>query len=140
MPHRISVLLVDDSSAFLRIAERFLEESPEVRVAGAALGGLQALPLARDLQPDAIIVDLQMPDLNGLDLIPQLRSVLPEARIIALTFHDDRYHRAAALRAGAHDFVAKANMGNDLLPALRKIAKSEATLDSNALIERKGRE
>ena len=126
MPNRISVLLVDDSSTFLRIAERFLGESSEVRVVGAALGGLQALPLARDLQPEVIVVDLQMPDLNGLDLIPQLRTALPEARIIALTFHDDRFHRDAALRAGADDFVAKGNMGNDLLPAIRNVVKREA--------------
>ncbi|MBI3921333.1 MAG: response regulator transcription factor [Armatimonadetes bacterium] len=126
MPHRISVLLVDDSSAFLRIAERFLNESSEVRVVGVALGGLHALPLARDLQPDAIVVDLQMPDLNGLELIPLLRTALPEARIIALTFHDDSLYRNAALRAGADDFVAKGNMGNDLLPAIRNVVKRDA--------------
>lgn len=122
MPHRISVLLVDDSSAFLGIAERFLGESPEVRVVGAALGGLQALPLARDLQPDVVIVDLQMPDLNGLELIPQLRTALPEMRIIALTLHDNDAYRRAALAAGAHEFVGKANMHDNLLSAVRKVA------------------
>jgi len=120
----ISVLLVDDNPAFLRIATRFLEEHEDVVVVGAAGGGEEALALAEDLQPDIVLIDLAMPGLSGLETIPHLRAVLPGVGIIALTMLDTNSYWQAALAAGADDFVPKASLDRDLLPAMRRVAQA----------------
>ena len=119
----ISVLLVDDNPAFLRIATRFLQQHDDVAVVGAAGGGEEALALAQDLQPDIVVIDLAMPGLSGLETIPRLRAVLPEVGIIALTVLDTNGYREAALSASANDFVPKVNLDTDLLPAIRRVAR-----------------
>jgi DNA-binding NarL/FixJ family response regulator len=121
----ISVLLVDDNPRFLRIATRFLQEHDDVVVVGAAGGGEEALTLAQDLQPDIVLIDLAMPGLSGLETIPRLRAVLPEVGIIALTVLDTNSYRQAALAAGADDFVPKASLSTELLPAIRRVAQAD---------------
>jgi DNA-binding NarL/FixJ family response regulator len=119
----ISVLLVDDNPSFLRIATRFLQEHDDVAVVGAAGGGEEALALAQDLHPDVVLIDLAMPGLNGLETIPRLRAMLPAVGIIALTMLDTNSYWQAALAAGANDFVPKASLDTDLLPAIRRVAQ-----------------
>ena len=121
---KISVLLVDDHEAFLRIATEFLQRHDELTVVGAARGGEEALTQAQDLRPQIILVDLNMPGLSGLETIPLLRAMLPEAGIIALTLLDAKVYRQAALAAGADDFVPKANLSTELLPAIRRVAQT----------------
>ena len=120
----ISVLLVDDNPAFLRIVTRFLQEHDDVVVVGVAGGGEEALALAQDLKPDIVLIDLAMPGLSGLETIPRLRAVLPEVGIIALTVLDTNGYREAALAASADDFVPKATLDTDLLPAIRRVAQA----------------
>jgi DNA-binding NarL/FixJ family response regulator len=119
----ISVLLVDDNPAFLHIATRFLQQHHDIVVVGAAGGGQEALALAQELQPDIVVIDLAMPGLSGLETIPRLRAVLPEVGIIALTVLDTNGYREAALAASANDFVPKATLDTDLLPAIRRVAQ-----------------
>lgn len=121
----ISVLLVDDNPAFLHLITRFLQEYDDVAVVGAAGGGEEALALAQDLQPDMVLIDLAMPGLSGLAAIPRLRAMLPEVGIIALTVLNTNSYWEAALAAGANDFVAKASLNTDLLPAIRRVAQGD---------------
>jgi DNA-binding NarL/FixJ family response regulator len=121
----ISILLVDDNPAFLHIASRFLQEYDDVVVVGTAGGGEEALALAQDQHPDIVLIDLAMPGLSGLATIPLLRIVLPEVGIIALTVLDTNGYRQAALAAGANDFVPKASLDTDLLPAIRRLAQAD---------------
>ena len=121
----ISVLLVDDNPAFLRIATRFLQKHDDTVVIGTADGGEEALALAQDLQPDIVLIDLAMPGLSGLEAIPRLRAVLPAAGIIALTVLNTNSYLQASLEAGANDFVAKAILNTDLLPAIRRVAQGD---------------
>jgi DNA-binding NarL/FixJ family response regulator len=121
----ISVLLVDDNLTFLWIVTRFLQEHDDVVVIGAAGGGEEALTLAQDLQPDIVLIDLAMPGLSGLETIPLLRAMLPEVGIIALTVLDINSYRQAALAAGVNDFIPKASLNTDLLPAIRRVAQAD---------------
>jgi DNA-binding NarL/FixJ family response regulator len=125
----ISVLLVDDNPAFLRIATRFLQEQghDEVIVVGAAGGGEEGLILAQEQRPDIVLVDLRMPGLSGLETIPLLRSMLPSVGIIALTLWDANGYRGAALAAGADDFVSKFAVNTELLPAIQRVARSKGS-------------
>ena len=123
----ISVLLVDDSPIFLSILSRFLQEHNhnEVVVVGAARGGEEGLVQALDLQPDMVLCDLAMRDLPGLEAIPRLRQALPEMGIIALSCHEANGYRQAALEAGADEFIPKASLATDLLPAIRRVMQAD---------------
>jgi len=120
----IHVMLVDDNPTFLRILSDFLREEEEVLVVGTAGSGEEALARVQGLQPQVILLDLAMPGMSGLDTIPCLRRVMPDLSIIALTVLDTNGYREAALAAGADEFVAKGNLSADLLPAIRRAARS----------------
>lgn len=123
----ISVLLVDDSPVFLSFATRFLHAYfyNEVRVIGEAHGGKEALTQAHELKPQVVLLDLVMSDLPGLEVIPCLRAMLPEVGIIVLTVMDNEFYRSAALDAGADDFIPKAAMNTELLPAIRRVVQAQ---------------
>ena len=119
----ISVLLVDDNPTFLRILKRFLGEEEGLLVVGTAESGEEALKKARELQPQVILLDLAMPGMGGLNTIPRLRGVLPGVGIVVLTVLDANGYREAALAAGADDFVAKADLSTDLVPAIHRLSQ-----------------
>lgn len=116
----MSLLLVDDNPIFLRILISFLDRygRGDIVIADTALGGMEALTKAQSLRPHVILIDLAMADLHGLDAIPKLRRMLPDAGIIALSLMDSGSYRNAALAAGANDFVSKARLDTDLIPAI----------------------
>lgn len=122
----ISVLYVDDHHLFLRLATRFLQEQGdgEITLAGVAHNGYEALSQAQALRPHVILLDLAMPGLSGLEVIPRLQAILPEVAIIVVTGHKAEWYREVALAAGADDFVAKASLTTDLLPAIRQLART----------------
>lgn len=121
-----SVLLVDDHRLFLRLVARFLQEQgdAEISLVSVAHNGYEALSQAQALRPQVILLDLAMPGLSGLEVIPRLRAILPEVAIIVLTGRKAAGYRQAALAAGADDFVAKATLTTDLLPAIRQLARA----------------
>jgi DNA-binding NarL/FixJ family response regulator len=114
-------MLVDDNPTFLRILSRYLQQYDEVTVVGTAGGVEEAVAKAEHLRPQLILLDLAMPGVSGLDAIPRLRRTLPEVSIIALTLLETDGYRQAALRAGANEFVPKAVMSAELLPAIRRV-------------------
>jgi DNA-binding NarL/FixJ family response regulator len=120
----ISVLLVDDNPTFLRIAADFLRAHEEVAVVGTASGGEEAVARAQHLRPQVVLLDLLLPDLPGLEVIPRLRSELPEVGIIAVTLMNDDGYRRAALAADADEFIPKAALNTDLMPAIRNVAET----------------
>jgi len=128
----ISVLLVDDNPTFLRATTQFLNAHDDITVVGVARGGEEALAQIPFLQPQVILVDLAMVGLSGLEAIPLLRSLTPSTGIIALTLLDAGHFREAALKAGADDFVPKARMRTDLLPAIRQLAGVDAAEGAEA--------
>jgi DNA-binding NarL/FixJ family response regulator len=125
--HPVSILLVDDNAGFLRILTNFLERlsQGEIVIVGTALGGREGLAKADALRPRVVIIDLAMPDLHGLAAIPQLRTILPEAGIIALSLLDSSSYREEALAVGANEFVSKARLDTDLIPAIRRLGDCE---------------
>lgn len=124
----ISVLPVDDNVTFLHILIDFLREEEEIIVVGTARSGEEALEKAKELQPQVILLDLIMPGLGGLSAIPRLRSMMPDVGIIILTVLDAKAYREAALAAGADDFVAKANLYTDLIPAIQRLTQGRRSI------------
>jgi DNA-binding NarL/FixJ family response regulator len=112
------LLLVEDNTAFLSIALRFLSSNPAFSSIATANTAREGLALAELLQPQLVLLDLNLPETLGLQVIPQLRALLPQVKIIALTVWDSDVYRKAALQAGADDYVTKDRIHASLLPAI----------------------
>jgi DNA-binding NarL/FixJ family response regulator len=119
----VSILLVDDNPNFLRILANFVERSGhgEIAIVGTALGGREGLTKAQELHPEVVVMDLAMPDLHGLAAIPQLRNLMPHVGIIALSLLDSGSYCEEALALGANEFVSKAKLDTDLIPAIQRL-------------------
>jgi DNA-binding NarL/FixJ family response regulator len=117
----LRLLLVDDNSFFLRIAASYLQKYGDFDQIACAGSAAEALELAARLQPQVILLDINLPQTSGLDLIPLLRRSLADAKIIVLTLWDSAQYRQAALEAGADDYVAKSAINTDLLPAIWRL-------------------
>ena len=112
------VLLVDDHASLLTALKRLLEAS--YAVVGTVRTGAQALETARCLQPDVIVVDVNLPDIDGLELCRQMALVAPRARIVVLTAAHDPAIEQKAFDLGAAGFVAKHCSGDELIPTIAK--------------------
>lgn len=104
------VLVVDDSALVRQMLCRVLGEAPDIEVVGTAATGMEAIAKARDLVPDVVTLDIQMPDLSGVEALPHIVRSTP-ARVIMLTAIDDPDVAYEALSKGATDFVVKPKQG-----------------------------
>src|SRR5262249_49511322 len=102
---RSTVLLADDHTIMTEGLRRLLE--PDFEVAGAVENGRDLVEAAKRLQPDVVVLDISMPELNGIDAALQIRKDVPKARLIFLTMHADATYVNAAFRAGASGYVLK---------------------------------
>ena len=118
---KIRVLLVDDSPEFLKLATQFLATVQEIDPVGVALTGQDALVLAVGLQPDLILMDLVMPEMNGLDATRQIKAMPDPPIVIVLTGHDTSEYRSAAATAGADGFVYKPELFTELPSLVRRL-------------------
>jgi two-component system NarL family response regulator len=124
MTEPVSVLFVDDNPAFLRNATFFLEQFGEVEVVGIVTDGQQVLAQVQGLEPDIVLLDLVMPGMTGWPVIARLRAERPEIGIIAMSVWDVDSYRQAALDAGADEFVPKAVINAELLPAIWRVMQT----------------
>lgn len=123
----IRVLLADDHS-IVRQGVRLLLEKERLQVVGEATDGHEAIRLAEALQPDVVVLDLEMPLLNGLDVLAAMARVSPRTRCIMLTRHVEEPYAIAALRAGARGYVLKTQAGLDLVAAVVHVHRGEVYL------------
>lgn len=131
----IRVLLVDDNASFLAVLTTFLLTAPQLEVVGQALSGEDGLAQAARLQPDLILLDLNLPDMNGLEVARRLGAQLNAPRIIMLTLHNIHEYRLAAQAAGAADFVLKEEVAACLLPSIEALFQLLPGPESTALID-----
>lgn len=119
------VLLADDHGIVRRGMRALLESEPGVTVVGEAADGLDALRMAEELRPDLLILDIGMPRLNGIDVAARAQKLQPPPRVIMLSMHADESYVLRALDAGARAYLLKDATDEDLLPALRAVAKDK---------------
>jgi len=118
---RIRTLVVDDSAPALRTICAFLETLGNIEVVGTAGDGCQALERAETLQPDLVLMDLQMPGLSGATATERLRERFSHMVIIIVTVHEGGDVRRLCRDAGAHGFISKDRLGDELPSLIRRI-------------------
>lgn len=122
------ILLVDDHELMREGLRSILEEEENVEIVGEASSGREAVALSRALEPDLVIMDVGMKDLNGIDSTRQIRSDQPNVRVIALSSHSDSRYVSAMLEAGASGYLLKANAYADLREALQAARQGKSYL------------
>ncbi len=125
---RARLILADDHDLFREGLARLINAQPDLEVAGQACDGLEALALARDVKPDLIIMDINMPICDGLEATRLIRTEWPEARIVMLTVHDEDEKLFEAIKAGAQGYMLKSLHSADFLRGVRSALSGEAVL------------
>lgn len=129
---KIRVLMVDDHAILREGLRALLSYYDDVQVVGEAQDGAEALERVKELQPDVVLMDIAMPGMNGLEATRLIREKYPSTRVLILTQHEDPQYVLPLLQAGAAGFVTKRALGNDLITALRVVAKGETFLIPSA--------
>ena len=124
----ITVLVVDDHAVVRQGLRTFLELQEDMEVVGEAGDGEQALAAAAELEPDVILMDLVMPELDGVSAIVRLRELAPATRVIVLTSFLDEDKVLPAVRAGAAGYLLKDVQPAELVRAIRMVDRGEALL------------
>jgi DNA-binding NarL/FixJ family response regulator len=123
---QLRILIADDHPIFRHGAATLLASAPGMVVAGEARTGQEAIDLAAALQPDVILMDLQMPELNGIDATRQILAASPHIRILMVTMFEDDASVFTAMKAGARGYVLKDADKPDLLRAISAVGNGEA--------------
>ncbi|HSM54884.1 MAG TPA: response regulator transcription factor [Candidatus Sulfomarinibacteraceae bacterium] len=125
MDEPIRILIADDHPVFRFGLQALLEAEEDTEVVGEATSGPEAVALAAELQPDVILMDLNMPQLSGLEATRHITEANPEMAILVITMFDDD-SVIAAMRAGARGYILKGAEGEETLRAIRAVAHGEA--------------
>lgn len=126
MPHRI--LLVDDHEIVRERLRALLEKEAGMEVVAEAGDGRTGEKLVREVQPDVVVMDIGMPDLNGIEATRKILTRHPDAKVVALSVHTDRRLVMRMLEAGARAYVPKVGAFEELVSAIRAVLDGETYL------------
>ena len=119
----IRVLLADDHALMRRGIRDLLQADPDIEVVGEAGDGREAIQLSQKLDPDILIIDLTMPELNGLDAIRHIRREFPRVELLVFSMHDSEELVREVFAAGARGYVLKSDAALSLVEAVKSLAK-----------------
>ncbi len=119
VPAKIRVLLVDDHTILRAGLRMMIDAQPDIEVVGEASDGRQALVEAQRLQPDVVLMDITMPEMNGIEATRQIKRALDSTRVLILTMHENEEYLFQVLRAGASGYILKEAAGAELISAIR---------------------
>jgi two-component system, NarL family, response regulator NreC len=124
----IRIMLVDDHDVVRTGLKSFLETQPGITVVAQAGSGEAALAMAGDIQPDVVVMDITMPNMDGMEATRLLKKICPNTKILALTVHEDRQYFFEMLAAGASGYLTKQAAADELVSAIRMIAQGNVYL------------
>jgi DNA-binding NarL/FixJ family response regulator len=120
---RLKVLLADDHRLMLAGIKRALEAADDIEIVGEAYSGSQVLPLVSRTNPDVVLLDLRMPEMDGLACLELIRKRHPEVKVVVLSVFSDSEHIETALKRGACGYIVKTVNPIDLPSAIRQVVE-----------------
>ena len=126
---RIRILIADDHTLVRQGLRQLCEGIGGFTVVAEAKNGAQAVALARTAQPDVILMDIVMPDVDGVSAIRQIMRESPKARIIALTMYREEQYMLNAIRAGARGYLLKTVDAGELITAIEAVHRGDYLID-----------
>ena len=122
----LRILIADDHPLFRHGIREFLNLSPDIQVVGEAMSGEEAMNQAEALDPDLILMDVNMPGVNGVEATRRILHTSPHIRILIVTMFEDDATVFAAMRAGARGYILKDAEKENILRAIQAVANGEA--------------
>ena len=126
----ISVLLADDHAIVRAGIRQFLELSKKIQVIGEASDGEEVISKLKFLQPDVVVLDIQMPKMNGIAVADWIKKNQPHIGVLVLTAYDDDPYIQAVLTAGANGYVLKTSEPPEIVKAVMEVAEGKAVMDA----------
>ncbi len=126
---KLRILLAEDHETVREGVKMIVNAQPDMEVVGEAANGQIAVVLTKDLQPDIVVMDVTMPEMNGLKATERLRNVCPDTKILMLTRHTEEGYLQELLRAGASGYVLKQSVATELINGIRAVAAGGKYLD-----------
>ena len=114
-------MLVDDHDLVRTGVRRLLEDNPDLEIVGEACSGEEAISLVRELNPDVVLMDLNMPGIGGLEATKKIKHLSPQVRIIIVTMVDDTMFPQRLLKAGASGYLTKGAKTEEIMRAIRDV-------------------
>lgn len=124
----IRILLVDDQPLFRSAIATLIAEQPDMAVVGEAENGLEGVEKAHGLNPDLVVMDVEMPVMNGVEAVRLIREQLPTIKVVMLTVSESDDHLLDAIRNGAHGYLLKDLRPEQLYDLLRSVMRNETPL------------
>jgi DNA-binding NarL/FixJ family response regulator len=124
VPEKVRVLIVDDHQVVVEGIKAAIDELPEFEVVGSANDGLKGMEMANALNPDIVITDISMPNMNGLQATKEIKRINKKIRVVIFTMHSDREYVVPLMKAGISAYVLKENPLSDLILALKAVKQN----------------
>lgn len=125
---KISLILADDHAVVRSGLRMLLEAQPDMHIVAEVESGKEAVEKVQSLRPNVILMDIQMPGVNGIEATKEIRLIAPDTAVLALTMHEDDQYFFEMLNAGASGYVPKRAAPDELLTAIRTVARGEVFL------------
>ena len=125
----INVVLAEDHGTVREGLKIMVNQEPDMRVVGEAGDGAAAIKAVRDNNPDIVVMDIAMPEMNGLKATRKLKSEFPRLKVLTLTRHNDDSYLEQLLSAGADGYILKQSAPSDLIDAIRIVSDGGSYID-----------
>ena len=117
---KIRVLIVDDIAETRENVRKLLQFEADVDVVGTARSGREGIQFSQEMDPDVVLMDINMPDIDGISATEEIRQRSPHIQVVILSVQGDQNYMRRAMLAGARDFLTKPPMGDELISAIKR--------------------
>lgn len=125
---KIKVLIADDHALFREMLYHTFEDEEDIEIVGEAVNGEEAVKKTRELSPDIILLDIEMPVLNGIQATEQIKNEFPDAKVVILTAYDEDQVVFQLIQAGATGYLLKDGKSEDVVKAIRSAYSGESLI------------